>query len=270
VTKWPFTYHLSNEAQAEARLLMLASNNILNPKDGKPVVTPSQDMVLGNYYLTIEDSYSEARVFNGYRNEERRLTFGKSIETKVTSLKILMKHIWHMTKKKLVCIHASSSIQNRINHAFTEAQKNKYLVTTVGKLIFNRILPETFYYLQEPTLKNLEEGTPDIYFIAKGVNPKEALKQIPVPAPFKKRFLSLIIAQVFKQLHISETSRMLDRLKDLGFKYSTVAGITVSFADINVYSGKEERIGKANDEIEKITEWYEDGLTHMLKKRTCH
>ena len=66
VTKWLFTFHLSAEAQAEARLLMLAAQNILNPKDGKPVVTPSQDMVLGNYYLTLEKegAIGEGMIFN--------------------------------------------------------------------------------------------------------------------------------------------------------------------------------------------------------------
>src|SRR5690554_7348810 len=130
-----------------------------------------------------------------------------------------------------------------------------YLVTTLGKLIFNRILPSSFPYLNEPTAYNLENQTPDRYFIAKGVNPVEALKEMdkekPVE-PFKKSFLSQIIAQVFKQLHISETSKMLDRLKTLGFKYSTIAGITVSFADVNVYSKKKEEIAEVEKEIDYI------------------
>src|SRR5690606_39888000 len=116
-----------------------------------------------------------------------------------------------------------------VKHTFTEEQNNKYLVTTLGKLIFNEILPDTFPYVNEPSSFNLEEKTPDIYFISKGVNPKEALASIPSPEPFKKKFLSLVIARVFKLFHISETSKMLDKLKDLGFKYSTVAGITISF-----------------------------------------
>ncbi|PKK92588.1 MAG: DNA-directed RNA polymerase subunit beta', partial [Tenericutes bacterium HGW-Tenericutes-6] len=104
-------------------------------------------------------------------------------------------------------------------------------------------------------------------FIAKGQNPKVAMKHIEIPAPFKKKFLSQIIAQVFKLLHISETSKMLDRLKDLGFRYSTVAGITVSFADINVFSGKQARIEETNQNIEQITEWYEDGMLTDSERR---
>ena len=258
---------LSNEAQAEARLLMLASNNILNPKDGKPVVTPSQDMVLGNYYLTIEESVTDERPFTGHRSLERKADF-------------LVKHrneghfftnfneTYLAYQHEIIGLHTRIIIDpNSINQVFTKEQKHKYLVTTLGKLIFNRILPETFNYLNEPTTKNLEVAVPDIYFIKKGSNPKEALKDIPTPAPFKKKFLSEIIAQVFKRLHISETSRMLDRLKDLGFKYSTVAGITVSFADINVYSGKQVRIDQTNEAIEAINEWYEDGMLTDQERR---
>ena len=142
-----------------------------------------------------------------------------------------------------------------------------YLVTTLGKIIFNEILPETFPYVNEPTMSNLSEKTPDIYFIKKGVNPKDALKHIPTPEPFKKRFLSMVIAQVFKLFHISETSRMLDKLKDLGFKYSTVAGITISYADINVYSKKKEMVEATEAEINEIEEWFEDGLLTDSERR---
>jgi len=249
---------LSNEAQAEARLLMLASNNILNPKDGKPVVTPSQDMVLGNYYLTLEEKLN--RVFTGNRAEIRQEEHN-----------FKHRHEGHFfvnyDEAYLAYQHHEIGLHTRIivdpksiNQKFTEEQKHKYLVTTLGKLIFNRILPPTFPYLNEPSIDNLENKTPDKYFMNKGVNPKNILDGMAIPSPFKKKFLAQIIAQVFKELHISETSKMLDRLKDLGFKYSTVAGITVSFADINVYSKKHERIAQTNDSIEEIEGWYEDGL----------
>ena len=87
------------------------------------------------------------------------------------------------------------------------------------------------------------------------------------PAPFTKRFLSKIIAQVFKKLHISETSKMLDRLKDLGFKYSTISGITVSYADIDVYSKKENIISEANENIDQILSWYDQGLVTNDERR---
>jgi len=256
---------LSNEAQAEARLLMLASNNILNPKDGKPVVTPSQDMVLGNYYLTIEEKLG--KVFTGYRAEEKQKEYDFKNRNEGHYF-MSFDEAYLAYQQEEIGLHTRIVVDPKsINQRFSDAQKHKYLLTTLGKLIFNRILPPSFPYLNEPTLENLELGMPDKYFIAKGVHPQEAMKTIATPAPFKKKFLSQIIAQVFKELHISETSKMLDRLKDLGFKYSTVAGITVSFADINVYSGKAARIEQTNKNIEELQSWFEDGMLTDKERR---
>ena len=256
---------LSNEAQAEARLLMLASNNILNPKDGKPVVTPSQDMVLGNYYLTIEERLD--KTFAGYRQVERQTEHNHKNRHEGHFF-MSYDEAYLAYQHDEVGLHTRIIVDPRsINQRFTDEQKTKYLVTTLGKLIFNRILPPSFPYLNEPSLENLEQKTPDKYFIQKGVNPKHVLASIPVPSPFKKKFLSQIIAQVFKELQISETSKMLDRLKDLGFKYSTVAGITVSFADINVYSKKDERLSKANQSIEEITDLFDQGWLTDSERR---
>ncbi|VEU80199.1 DNA-directed RNA polymerase subunit beta' [Haploplasma axanthum] len=245
---------LSNEAQAEARLLMLASNNILNPKDGKPVVTPSQDMVLGNYYLTIENELAKADSTEHpehykYINRNEGKFFFDVNEAKLAF------------EKKEIGLHTRIIISPKVlKHNFTPEQREMYLVTTLGKLIFNDVLPEIFYYLNEPTTKNLENGTPDIYFIPKGHNPLEYLANIPLPQPFNKKFLSQIISRVFKLLNISETSKILDKVKDLGFKYSTVAGFTISFADINVYSKKDELIKRVRTKIDEISEFFEMGL----------
>ncbi|NLB84978.1 MAG: DNA-directed RNA polymerase subunit beta', partial [Acholeplasmataceae bacterium] len=203
---------LSPEAQAEARLLMLASNNILNPKDGKPVVTPSQDMVLGNYYLTIERKYDSSKK-DSYEHRNEGKFFANFEEA---NLAYENKEIGLHTR---IVLRASS-----INHFFTDDQKDKYLVTTLGKMIFNQILPESFPYINEPSKENLESKCPDKYFFEKGTNIKQILAEQPesfLPEPFKKKFLSQIIAQVFKVYQVTETSKMLDKLKDLGFKYST-------------------------------------------------
>ena len=256
---------LSNEAQAEARLLMLASNNILNPKDGKPVVTPSQDMVLGNYYLTIEET--KDKPFTGLKAEEKK-------EAHLEKHKYEGHFFSNFEEVQLAYEDGFIQLHTRIiidpksmDQMFKSEQKQQYLVTTFGKLIFNQILPPNFPYLNEPSDNNLENGTPDVYFIKKGVNPKDVLHDIPVPGPFTKKFLSKIIAQVFKKLHISETSKMLDRLKDLGFKYSTVSGITVSFADINVFSKKEEMLVDARQTIDQVLEWHDDGLLTSEERR---
>jgi DNA-directed RNA polymerase subunit beta' len=231
---------LSEEAQAEARILMLASNNILNPKDGKPVVTPSQDMVLGNYYLTLErpGAKGEGKVFGDYN--EALLAYENG----------------EVTLHSRIALRGSSLG----NAPLTEKQKNGYLVTTIGKLTFNEILPRSFPYLNEPTQENLEENTPDVYFIERGQNIPEIIKEMPLVEPFKKKFLSMIISRVFVDFKINETSKMLDKMKNLGFKYSTFAGITVSAFDVTPYSKKIEEIAAADHEVEQIQELFELGL----------
>ena len=89
------------------------------------------------------------------------------------------------------------------------------LLTTVGKFIFNEIFPKSFPYINEPTRYNLEVETPEKYFVEKGENVKELIKEQPIIDPFKKKYLGNIIAEVFKRFKITETSKMLDRMKDL-------------------------------------------------------
>ncbi len=273
---------LSEEAQAEARVLMLASNNILNPKDGKPVVTPSQDMVLGNYYLTLERTAQEGegKIFKD--SKEALMAYDNDI----------------ISLHALIAIRASALG----NAPLTEKQKEGYLMTTVGKLIFNEILPKSFPFLNEPTEENLSRNTPEHYFVKRGENVREHIfnrleleKQYQKLAklqrdissktneldinetektifelekkgakrlvePFKKKFLSRIISRVFTDFKINETSKMLDKMKNLGFKYSTFAGITVSAFDVNPYSNKQNILVEADHKVEEIQELYEDGF----------
>ena len=231
---------LSEEAQAEARILMLGAKNILNPKDGKPIVTPSQDMVLGNYYITMEKAGEdgEGRVFKNENEalmayERREITLHTRIAIPVNSFKYKL---------------------------FTETQKGKYLVTTVGKIKFNEILPDTFAYVNEPTDENISNITPNKYFIEKGENIPEIIKNMPLVKPFAKGILEKIIAQVFKRYKTTETSIMLDKMKDLGFKYSTISGITISISDVVTSDNKEEIIAEANKMVEKINKQYNRGL----------
>ena len=231
---------LSEEAQAEARILMLGANNILSPKDGTPIVTPSQDMVLGNYYLTMEKAFlpGEGRVFKDSNEalmayERREITLHTRIAVPVNSFK---------------------------HKLFTETQRDKYLVTTVGKIKFNEILPDSFAYINEPTTDNIQNITPNKYFIERGKNIPEVIKEMPVVKPFPKGTLEKIIAQIFKRYKTTETSVMLDKLKDLGFKYSTVAGITISISDVVTSDKKNEIIEEANKLVDKINKQYSRGL----------
>ncbi|EGQ24696.1 DNA-directed RNA polymerase subunit beta' [Mammaliicoccus sciuri] len=231
---------LSAEAQAEARLLMLAAQNILNPKDGKPVVTPSQDMVLGNYYLTLErkDSAGEGSVFSD-PNEA-----------------LIAYQTGHVHLHTRIAIQAGSIN----NPTFTEEQNKQLLLTTVGKIIFNEILPESFPYINEPTDNNLQVETPDKYFVDGTVNVKEHLENAELVSPFKKGILGDIIAEIFKRFHITETSRMLDRMKNLGFKYSTRAGITIGISDIVVLPNKADILHDAQEKVDKVTQQFRRGL----------
>ena len=231
---------LSEEAQAEARLLMLGANNILSPKDGSPIVTPSQDMVLGNYYITMEKAGlpGEGRVFKDTNEalmayERREITLHTRIAVPVDSFK---------------------------HKLFIETQKGKYLVTTPGKIIFNEILPDSFAYINEPSDDNIQNITPNKFFIEKGQNIPEVIKAMPLVKPFAKGILEKIIAQVFKRYKTTETSIMLDKMKDLGFKYSTLSGITISISDVVTSDTKPEIIEEAKKTVEKINKQYNRGL----------
>ncbi|HHW5502026.1 TPA: DNA-directed RNA polymerase subunit beta' [Staphylococcus aureus] len=235
---------LSKEAQAEARMLMLAAQNILNPKDGKPVVTPSQDMVLGNYYLTLErkDAVNTGAIFNN-TNEV---------------LKAYANGFVHLHTR--IGVHASSFN----NPTFTEEQNKKILATSVGKIIFNEIIPDSFAYINEHTQENLERKTPNRYFIDPTTLGEGGLKEYfeneELIEPFNKKFLGNIIAEVFNRFSITDTSMMLDRMKDLGFKFSSKAGITVGVADIVVLPDKQQILDEHEKLVDRITKQFNRGL----------
>ena len=231
---------LSEEAIAEARLLMLGANNILHPKDGSPIVTPSQDMVLGNYYITMEKAGlpGEGRVFMD--SNEALMAYERREITLHTRIAIPVKSFRHKV--------------------FLDEQKDKYLVTTPGKLLFNEILPDSFAYLNEPSDANITNMTPNKYFLPMGCNIKEEISKMELVKPFAKGTLESIIAQTFKRYKTTETSMMLDRLKDLGFKYSTIAGITVSAADVKVSKNKDKIIADSNKMVDTINKQYSRGL----------
>ncbi|MDE5888412.1 MAG: DNA-directed RNA polymerase subunit beta' [Bacilli bacterium] len=231
---------LSEEAKAEARLLMLGAQNILDPKSGKPIVTPSQDMVLGNYYLSIEEpgEENEGKVYKNSNEaimayERREITLHTRIAIPVSSFKYKL---------------------------FTDDQKSKYLVTTAGKLIFNEMLPDSFPYINEASKENIENITPSKFFLPMGTDIKAAIAEMEPVTPFIKKNLSQIIAQIFKRYKTTETAAVLDAMKDLGFKYSTIAGITVSAFDIIEAKDKNEKIEEAQTKVDKINKQYQRGL----------
>ena len=231
---------ISEEAQAEARLLMLGANNILSPKDGSPIATPGQDMVLGNYYLTMEKAglEGEGRVFRNTDDaimayERREITLHTRIALPVKSFK---------------------------HKIFPDKYMDKYLVTTPGKIIFNEVFPDTFQYINDNSVDNAVKSTPAKYFIDKGKNIKEEIEKMPLVKALNKGAIVRLIAQIYKRYHTTETSVMLDAIKDLGFKYSTLSGISISIDDIKESPIKKEVIEEANKKIDTITKQFKRGL----------
>ena len=231
---------ITNEACTEARILMLGANNILSPKNGDPVVTPGQDMVLGNYYITLEKEGlpGEGRVFKNSNEvlmayERREITLHTRIALPASSFKYKL---------------------------FPEEYLDKYLITTPGKILFNEIFPDTFQYIEDGSSENIEKVTPSKYFIARGENIPEVIKATPIVDAFNKGVLNKLIAQIYKRYHTTETSIMLDKLKDLGFKYSTLSGISISIADIEESEIKPQVIAESQESVDKINKQFKRGL----------
>lgn len=232
---------LSAEAQAEARLLMLASYNILNPKDGKPVVTPSQDMVLGCYYLTIEKAgdKGEGMLFSG--PEEAIAAYFNGFASLHARIAIPAK-----TVKKT---------------SFSPKQEKALLVTTIGKVIFNEVFPADLPYINEPTKANLMDGIDDKYFIfEKGVDIRKAVTAVEGKGAITKGFLGTIIAEIFRKYHTTETAIILDKIKKLGFSYSTKAGITIAVSDVDIPKEKDVILEEAEEKVKGVVNQYRRGL----------
>ena len=231
---------LSDEAQAEARLLMLAAGHILAPKDGQPIVAPSQDMVIGNYYLTTEEAGREGEGMIFKDLNEVRTAY----------------------QNKYVHLHTRIGIQTSSLPAakpFTAEQRSRIMMTSVGKLFFNDILPEDFPYLNEPTEANLHE-IDNRFFLEPGEDIKARYAETPILPSFKKGYLSDIIAEVYKVYKVTETSLLLDRMKDLGYDESTKSGLTVGVSDVTDLKEKPELIAYAHKQVATVTKQFRRGL----------
>ena len=258
---------LSKAAQEEALNLMLASNNILGPKDGKPIVTPSQDMVLGNYYLTLEETKEEflakAKVLesrNDLEEAERYRVYANSEGKAFKSVNDVL--LAYQTKQ--IHLHNRIAILGKalLKEGFSEEMNNSFMLTSVGKVIFNLIFPSDFPYLNVVNDANLTGNNEYIskFFVARGSNIKEAIAAMPVHKPFTKKDLGKIINEIFHRYGTTKTSAVLDKIKDQGFKYATVAGITISLADIKIVEGKEEMIEAGDAKVKQINDFYEEGI----------
>ena len=261
---------LSKKAQEEAIDLMLASNNILSPRDGKPIVTPSQDIIIGNYYLTLEadknyyltkaqtlrdeKDFNEAELYEGYAQAE-----GK-VFTSVDEVLIAY-------QEKKVHLHNRIAILGSalLKSGFSEEMNNSYLITTVGKVIFNLIFPEDFPYLNERGEANIKQDQIK-FFVSKGTDIKKYISELPIKSAFKKSDLSLIISEIFHKYGTRKTSVVIDKIKDQGFKYSTRSGVTVAFSDIKVAPHKKEYLAEGDAKIAQINKQFKKGLLNEEEK----
>ena len=258
---------LSEEARAEALVMMLGSHNILGPKDGKPIVTPGQDMVMGNFYLTMEETKQEL-----LEESQRYMDADCPKEAAAWKRYALNEgHVYSDVDEVMLAyqtgqIHLHSRIALPVKGmnktSFNPVHENDYLITTVGKIIFNDMFPADFPYINEVSKENFEE-TPARYFVKPGEDIKAYIEQLPIVDAVKKKDLGKVIAEVFKRYSVDETAEILDQIKAKGFKYSTVAGITVSLSDIEVAPNKWEHVDEGREKADQLKRLQRKGMLTM-------
>ena len=255
---------ISKAAQEEALDLMLASNNILAPKDGKPIVTPSQDILIGNYYLTTEadkaDFLRRADKYEKVGDIERAEQYRKFAEMEGKVFKDI-NECYKCYEMGLIHLHNRIAIPgNQMKRtSFDDEMNNSYLITTVGKVIFNFALPGDFPYINDGSAANTVMNKKE-FFVPKGTNIPEYIANLPLIAPIGKKQINAIISEVYQKYGTQKTSAVLDKIKDQGYHYSTVSGLTVAISDIYVISGKDKLVKEGDAKVEKIQKLYERGF----------
>jgi len=214
---------LSVEAQSEARFLMLASNNILKPQDGRPVVSPTQDMVIGCYYLTMikPGSKGEGKIFHS--EDEAVMAYQTGVISLQARVKIRLEREWKGEKR------------------------TKLVDTTVGRVIFNNAIPQDLGFVDRSTEDNL--------FV------------LEIDKLVAKKDLGNIVDSCYRKHGPTTTSEVLDRIKQLGFTYSTKGGITVGFQDIQVPAQKKQMIANAEEKVVEIDNLFRMGLLSNAERR---
>ena len=232
---------LSAEAQAEARFLMLAANNLLKPSDGKPVAVPTQDMVLGSYYLTLT-KFDEPGVGKIFRSEDEAIMAYES---------------------GVIGLH--SPIRVRRTGEWNGETITRMIDATVGFFIFNRSIPQDLGFAKRTEGHELDL---EICFTRKNedkvtIESEDDIKQNKVG----KKTLGKIIDACIKKHGTSETAIVLDNVKSTGYKYSTKGAITVSVSDAIIPPKKAEYIAESEKEIEEITKKFNRGLASEADKK---
>ena len=222
---------LSPEAQAESRYLMLSTNNLLKPTDGEPITEPSQDMILGAYYLTMD---VEADPNDSYEEQIRKGTLGAGM------------YFSSADEAEMAYANHDLGVHAKVHVRMAEYDENGkeidhgMVVTTVGRIIYNKGIPQDLGFVDRSKPENKFE--PEINFTIA----KKQLKQI--------------IAKCIDVHGLDRTATLLDYIKSTGYKYCTTAGMTVSIDDVKVPEEKAADLAEAQKEVDKVTAQYARGL----------
>ena len=258
---------LSPEAQAEARFLMLSANNLLKPQDGRPVTVPTQDMVLGSYYLTLVKPKEVKITDAGNSNLEvgKVYKYYDAVHAQNIVLEQEGKKLIEYTENGVGCfageigegkyfasvneammaydcgdVGLHAPIKVRIEKEIDGLMQSKIVEVTVGRLIFNEVVPQDLGFVDRTNPENIFE--PEVAFLA------------------DKKALGKIVDACIKVHGTTKTAEVLDSVKALGYKFSTRGAITISVSDMEIPGSKAERLSEAEEEVEKITKLYRKGL----------
>ncbi|MGM9904803.1 DNA-directed RNA polymerase subunit beta' [Lactobacillus sp.] len=233
---------LSDEAVAESRLLMLAAHHILTPKDGTPIVTPSQDIVLGNYWLTQAEIGREGEGMMFATPEEATIAYNNG-------------DIHYHT---IIGVSAASMPKKD----WGAGHEDSIFVTTYGRLVFNSLFPDDYFYINEPTQDNLKQPMADKYFLEDGQDIHDKIAEVGqdlVATPFKKGFLGDTISEIYKRYRVQRTSEYLDDLKEMGYSASTISGLTIGMADVPETKTKDALVAEARKQVKQVSKMFRRG-----------
>ncbi len=219
---------LSIEAQMECRLELLSINNLFSPADGRPVITPSQDVVLGLYYLTKEDAAEkdQGRIFAS--PEEVEVAFNDGILSLHERIKLHLKtQVWGEDKPSMIISQEKALREDAEKSSGESASKITIIETTVGRVLLNEVMPEGFGY---------------------------------VNSLLDKKRIGAMVSDCYKRYGQAKTIKLLDDLKDLGFLQATLAGISIGIDDMTIPKEKVEILKNSKQEVAKVEDQYRKGI----------
>ena len=230
---------LSVEAQAECRFLLLSPNNLLKPSDGAPVTVPTQDMILGMYYLTLcKDELVKQVPETDAEGNPVLDGNGEPIMHSVYKVYRDEREAILAYENREVSLHEPVKVRRTLT--FDGVEESRMVVTTVGRIIFNEAIPQTLGYVDRTNEE--DKFRYEIDFLV------------------TKKMIGKIINKCINRCGATETADMLDKIKSLGYKYSTRAALTVSISDMEIPKEKKQYLAEAEETVEKITKKYRRGF----------